>query len=117
MGSLKEKVLLGGIRRLLNGTSRMSRKQAGRLGYYLLSKPRRLPEDPTSVDFIADAEQSQFTDRDGTKINCYHWRGSGPSVLLLHGWESSTGRWFEFYKHLKRGGYDIYALDAPRPRP
>jgi pimeloyl-ACP methyl ester carboxylesterase len=112
MAGRKEKFVIGSIRRLLNGTARMSKRQAGKLGYYLLSKPRRHAEEPQSGAFMQEAERSTF--RSGGKdIQCYHWPGKGPSVLLLHGWESNTGRWFAFFEPLRRAGYAIYAFDAP----
>ncbi len=113
MAKMKERLMLGGIRRLLNGTARMSRKHAGKIGYYLLSKPRRFPEDPANEEFVDLAEQETFCDENGTEIYCYHWRGEGPKVLLLHGWESYTGRWYPFYQPLIDAGYDVYAFDAP----
>lgn len=113
MPLLSEKLLLGGIRRLLNGTSRLSKKQAGKLGYYILSKPRRCPEDPVSEGFMQYAEVGSFTTDDGIALCTYHWPGDGPTVLLLHGWESYTGRWYAFYEPLRAAGYDIWAFDAP----
>jgi pimeloyl-ACP methyl ester carboxylesterase len=112
MAGKREKFVLGGIRRLLNGTARMSRKQAGKLGYYLLSKPRRHPDEPLGEAFMQDAERSTITAA-GNSIQCYHWPGKGPTVLLLHGWESNTGRWFAFFEPLRQAGYSIYAFDAP----
>lgn len=90
----------------------MSRRQAGRLGYYLLSKPRRAPDEPLSDAFMADAERYTLKSG-GKKLQCFHWPGTGPSVLLLHGWESNSGRWFAFFEPLRRAGYSIYAFDAP----
>lgn len=113
MSSLKERFFIGSIRRLLNGTARMSRKQAGKLGYYLLSKPRRFPENPGQERFVDEAEQWQIEDSNGTELHCYHWAGPGPTVLLMHGWESYTGRWFAFYRPLVEAGYSLYAFDAP----
>lgn len=104
--------MLGGLRRLLNGTARVYRRGAGKIGYYLLTTPRRLGDDPGTDAFLAEAERSSFP-FDGSNIQCYHWPGQGPSVLLLHGWESSTARWFALYEPLRRAGYDIYAIDAP----
>ncbi|WP_420458512.1 alpha/beta fold hydrolase [Neolewinella sp.] len=112
MAGRKEKWLLGGIRRLLNGTARMSKRQAGALGYYLLSKPRRAANEPLSDAFMQTAEH-YGVDMDGTKLQCFHWPGRGPSVLLLHGWESNSGRWFAFFEPLRQAGYSIYAFDAP----
>ncbi len=43
----------------------------------------------------------------------YHWPGEGPSILLLHGWESNSSRWRPLIKKLRKKGLDIYALDAP----
>ena len=108
----KEKLMMGGLRRLLNGTARVYRRGAGRIGYYLLTSPRRLADDPGTDDFLAEAEQTSF-DFEGDAIQCYHWPGDGPSVLLLHGWESSTARWFALFEPLQKAGYNIYALDAP----
>ncbi|MEM1358054.1 MAG: alpha/beta hydrolase, partial [Bacteroidota bacterium] len=88
----KEKLMIGGLRRLLNGTARMTRRGAGRIGYYLLTNPRRLDEEPEQEVFLASAEQETLQ-LGGLDIHTYHWPGKGPSVLLLHGWESSTARW------------------------
>ncbi|CAH1001203.1 hypothetical protein LEM8419_02101 [Neolewinella maritima] len=112
MAGRKERLVLGGIRRLLNGTARMSKRQAGALGYYLLSKPRRAADEPLSDAFMKSAQRSTVV-ADGTKLQCYHWPGKGPSVLLLHGWESNSGRWFAFFEPLRQAGYSIYAFDAP----
>ena len=112
MAGRKEKWVLGGIRRLLNGTARMSKRQAGALGYYLLSKPRRAADEPLSDAFMRTARHTTV-EVEGTKLKCYHWPGKGPSVLLLHGWESNSGRWFAFFEPLRQAGYSIYAFDAP----
>lgn len=108
----KEKLMLGGLRRLLNGTARMTRRGAGRIGYYLLTTPRRLEEEPENLVFLESAEQGSMNIMD-MDIRTYHWPGEGPSVLLLHGWESSTARWFALFEPLRKAGYNIYAIDAP----
>jgi esterase/lipase len=112
MANTREKLVIGGLRRLLNGTARMSRRQAGKIGYYLLTKPRRFPEDPSNERFLSEADQSTVR-FNGTNIHCYHWPGKGPTVFLLHGWESYTGRWYELFDPLVKAGYNIYAIDAP----
>jgi len=83
--------MLGGLRRLLNGTARVYRRGAGKMAYYFLTNPRRLADDPGTDKFLQEAEQSDFVFGD-QNIHCYHWPGTGPSVLLLHGWESSSAR-------------------------
>ena len=47
------------------------------------------------------------------KIMTYHRPGSGPRILLCHGWESNTFRWRKLYKELVEAGIDIVAMDAP----
>lgn len=108
----KEKLMIGGLRRLLNGTARMTRRGAGRIGYYLLTNPRRLEEEPENLVFLERAQQQSYH-LTGIDIHTYHWPGDGPSVLLLHGWESSTARWAALFEPLHKAGYNIYALDAP----
>ncbi|MGB3801761.1 MAG: alpha/beta hydrolase [Lewinella sp.] len=112
MAGKKEKFVLSSIRRLLNGTALMSRRHAGKLGFYLLSKPRRAADEPLSEAFMKEARQYTF-EANGTTLQCYHWPAEGPTVLLLHGWESNTGRWFAFFEPLRKAGYSIYAFDAP----
>lgn len=108
----KEKLMISGLRRLLNGTARITRRGAGRIGYHLLTNPRRLDEEPENLVFLESAEQETLQLL-GHKIHTYHWPGDGPSVLLLHGWESSTARWFALFEPLRKAGFNIYAIDAP----
>lgn len=112
MARTREELILSAIRRLLNGTSLLSPRQAGKLGYRLLSRPRRLPLEPVHQAFLDQAQQTKQT-LAGIPIQTYCWPNSGPGVLLLHGWESHTGRWQEFYKALSAAGFAIYAFDAP----
>lgn len=46
-------------------------------------------------------------------IATYHYAGTGPRVLLCHGWESNTFRWRKLFKHLVAADYDIVAMDGP----
>ncbi|NJC27126.1 alpha/beta fold hydrolase [Neolewinella antarctica] len=112
MSANKERIMMGGLRRLLNGTARMTRRGAGRIGYYLLTNPRRIPDDPGTDEFIKDAE-AETIHLLGNDIRAYHWPGTGPSVLLLHGWESSTARWHALFPLLRDNNFDVYAIDAP----
>jgi pimeloyl-ACP methyl ester carboxylesterase len=46
-------------------------------------------------------------------IQTYQWEGKKETVLLVHGWESNTGRWKNMIQRLKQEEYNIVALDAP----
>jgi len=67
------------------------------------------------------ARQRQFLDEAKFKrisiaeheIQAYRWKGTGDTVLLLHGWESNTFRWRNLIKKLQENNFDILAFDAP----
>lgn len=62
--------------------------------------------------FLEDAKDVCIKE-DNTSIQTYRWKSSGPTVLLLHGWESNTFRWGKFIPRLQKEGYNIIAMDAP----
>jgi len=105
-------MMIRALRRLLNGTARHSRRRAGQIGYRLLSRPRRLPLNDQSAAFLKRARREKKT-LGGIPTQTYYWPGPGPGVLLLHGWESCSGRWSDFYHSLRDAGFAIYAFDAP----
>jgi len=47
------------------------------------------------------------------KIQTYFWKGRGPLVLLVHGWESNTHRWWKLITDLQENDFAICAFDAP----
>lgn len=105
-------LILPAVRRALNGLSKVSPDRASKIAYGILAKPRRPSFGKAADDFLALANAQSITSA-GKRIAVYHWPGKGPSVLLLHGWESSTGRWAPYYETFKRHDFDIYAIDAP----
>lgn len=109
---LPRAVLIWLLRALMNGTSLVSRRLAGRLAYKVLSRPQRFPFDPEAHAFLQEAEQ-EYMNADGERIHLYTWPGGSRSVLLAHGWESHTGRWEPFVQALRKHDFTIYALDAP----
>lgn len=46
------------------------------------------------------------------RIQSYSW-GSGPAILLVHGWGGHAGHMTEFVKPLTHAGYRAVAFDAP----
>jgi predicted alpha/beta hydrolase family esterase len=47
------------------------------------------------------------------RLTAWRWDGAGPAVLVVHGWESHTGRMLPLIKPLVAQGYRVVALDAP----
>lgn len=104
--------MLRSISTMLNGSSRLSRRMAGRIVYRLLSRPRRYKLSAPEIQLLDKAERRPFQ-LDGERIQTYTWRGGDRSVLLAHGWESSSARWAEQVHHLQEAGFTVYALDGP----
>ncbi|KQX09727.1 hydrolase [Streptomyces sp. Root431] len=49
--------------------------------------------------------------RDGVRLSCRDWGGSGPDVLLLHGLAGHAGEWDATARALCEAGYRVLALD------
>lgn len=62
--------------------------------------------------FLEDAKDL-ILEQGQVNIQTYRWKGTGPSILLLHGWESNSFRWRDSIKRLQKEGYNIIAMDAP----
>lgn len=67
---------------------------------------------PKQKQFLDDAKH-ELLDVANHKIQTYYWEGEGPSILLMHGWESNTHRWRNLINKLIEQGFAIYAFDAP----
>lgn len=70
--------------------------------------PRNLPPRDWELPLLASAER--ITLRFG--LSALRW-GSGPTVLLLHGWEGRPTQFAYLIRGLVDAGYGVVALDAP----
>lgn len=80
---------------------------ASRMHRAFLTPHERTPRD-WELPLLAEAER--VTLRFG--LSALRW-GSGPAVLLLHGWEGRPTQFAELIRALVRAGYGVVALDAP----
>ncbi|WP_439888989.1 alpha/beta fold hydrolase [Pseudomonas sp. MBLB4123] len=83
------------------------RAVAGRMRRAFMT-PRDLPLRDWELPLLAQAER--VTLRFG--LSALRW-GSGPVVLLMHGWEGRPTQFAELIKALVGAGYAVVALDAP----
>ncbi|MET9671484.1 alpha/beta hydrolase [Streptomyces sp. NPDC006482] len=64
---------------------------------------------------MTDSLSSRWTERvvvrDGARLSCRDWGGSGPDVLLLHGLAGHAGEWDATALALRDAGYRVLALD------
>ncbi|SDI05859.1 Esterase/lipase [Pseudomonas benzenivorans] len=70
--------------------------------------PRELPPREWELPLLGQAER--ITLRFG--LSALRW-GSGPAVLLMHGWEGRPTQFAELIKTLVRAGYGVVALEGP----
>jgi pimeloyl-ACP methyl ester carboxylesterase len=111
---IKKEELPGKAGAVLNTISCISPLWAARLTLYLYSKPMKGRLDEEMEKFLASADENPvLTFNNQIPIQTYHWKGNGPTVLLLHGWESNASRWRLFIKLLQRSDYNIVAMDGP----
>ena len=85
---------------------------AGRLAMKTFAKVRKGRVQPEQQPFLDEARHSVET-VGGNEIQTYQWPGSGPRVLLIHGWESNTFRWRKLIRVLREEGFYVIAFDAP----
>jgi pimeloyl-ACP methyl ester carboxylesterase len=70
--------------------------------------PRRLPPRAWELPMLAQGQR--ITLRFG--LSALRW-GSGPTVLLVHGWEGRPTQFAELIKALVGAGYSAVAIDGP----
>lgn len=96
----------------LNLISYISSGYAANKALHIFSKPRKGKLTDKQKDFLNTASHKDLFYKD-LKIRTYHWKGSGPTLLLAHGWESNSARWRRKIKRFAKEDFNIYALDAP----
>lgn len=85
--------------------------RAARLAERLFTRPPHHPLRPQEDAFLETG--AAFTvNHDGQELACWSW-GSGPVVLLMHGWGSRAGRFRRFVLPLQQRGFRVVAFDGP----
>lgn len=106
------KLAIGLLRFQINTIALFSLSAAGRRALDIFRTPRKGRLREQDQTFLAGAKWETLQ-AVGLDIQTYLWEGSGPTVLLAHGWESNTGRWRTFINVFRKKNYRIVALDAP----
>lgn len=70
----------------------------------------RLPERPLPGFVFTNQPKALGA---GTEIQCYHWPGAGPTLLLAHGWGGNAAQFSAWIKALLGAGFCVLAYDAP----
>jgi pimeloyl-ACP methyl ester carboxylesterase len=100
------------LRTFLNVQARFAPLAAGKLALDFFRTPRRGRLRASDEEFLSKAQHEVLMCGE-IPIQAYHWEGTGPSVLLAHGWESNTVRWTSVIHRFRKKHFRIIALDAP----
>ncbi len=113
MHKVKQHLTIQGLRLYLNTLALFQPEKAGALAFQIFCTPRqgRLREKDSAFLDTADEQQDLYVN--DLNVRCYHWRGPGPTVLLVHGWESNAARWQRLIRQLRAKGFDVVAVDGP----
>lgn len=96
----------------LNSISYLSKSYATNKALSLFSKPRKGQITTIQSAFLETAVHETVI-YESFGIMTYKWAGHKQTILLVHGWESNSGRWIPLINQLKKNDYNIIALDAP----
>ena len=99
--------------RVINTIGRLSPKLAGWIALQLFMRPRRSKFSPAAEVFMSQA--AELTAFSRGRLHGYRWGAheNRPRVLLVHGWESHSGRWIPMAEKLLAAGAQVTAFDGP----
>jgi pimeloyl-ACP methyl ester carboxylesterase len=100
------------VRRALGVLSRTAPDVASRIAADLFMKPRRFAPPPREREVLAEATSFEVPLGATTSIRAWRW-GSGPVILLVHGWEGRGAQLSPFVRPLAGAGFQVVAFDAP----
>ncbi|HEY0140481.1 MAG TPA: alpha/beta fold hydrolase [Thermoanaerobaculia bacterium] len=102
-------VLMRGALRVLSHTSPAT---ASRLAADLFMTPRRFRTPDRERALLADAVPFDVRLGESSNLRAWSW-GSGPLVILVHGWEGRGSQLASFVAPLVERGHRVVAFDAP----
>ncbi|WP_394240329.1 alpha/beta fold hydrolase [Halopseudomonas laoshanensis] len=97
--------------KLIQGLSWVFPEYFGAIGTRLFLQPQRAAPVTRWQDAFADFDKSVI-EVQGLRIPFWH-KGSGPQILLVHGWENDHFALGGFVQPLLDQGYSVAALDLP----
>ena len=99
------------LRTALKLSALISTELAGRWANRLWFRSQRYSQPAREKEWLADAQSLQLTHR-AQPLAVQHW-GTGPTVLLVHGWHGRGAQLGAFAAPLAAAGFRVVAFDAP----
>ena len=90
-----------------------SKQVAAKKAFLVFCTPRGGGIKPHQHDALNAVKDQRVEIEENLTIQTYHWMGSGPTILLIHGWESNSHRWLDLVTRLQKSDYNVVAFDAP----
>lgn len=87
-------------------------KLTGRIALNMFLTPNKRPVSANARTLMAQANRHHLA-HGSRKLAVYEWEGAGPTVLLVHGWESNAGDMRCFLRPLLIQGFRVIAFDGP----
>ncbi len=100
------------LRLLFRLLGALSPTLAARLAATLLLTPLTRRPDTDDAVFLATARTHRIHVA-GNRVQAYEWDGTGPTVLIVHGWISHSARFAPLIEALRQCGLRVIAFDAP----
>jgi pimeloyl-ACP methyl ester carboxylesterase len=100
------------LRLFFGFTQRFSPGLAARAAFHLFLRTFRHPLRADDAAALARARRLSIPVR-GHAITAYEWAGSGPLIVILHGWGSSSARFTLMAQALHARGWRVVVPDAP----
>jgi pimeloyl-ACP methyl ester carboxylesterase len=110
---MKKFIITKAVGLYINISSFISPAYAGRLAYKFFSEPRDGRLNHEALPPMLKEAHAEMITLDDLIFQTYTWKGNETKVLLIHGWESNSWRWEQFFPYLKQSGATIIAIDAP----
>ena len=97
---------------IYNATALVHPKLVARWAFITFCTIRKGGINEQQANFLSEAVATPRA-MEGLMIMEYQWGGSGDTVILVHGWESNSGRWRNLIQMLVEKDFNVVAFDAP----
>jgi pimeloyl-ACP methyl ester carboxylesterase len=92
--------------------SRTAPEMASKIAVDLFMKPRKFARPDREKELLAEAEPFVVSVGAESSVQAWRW-GSGPAVLLVHGWEGRGSQLAPLVRPLLARGFSVVTFDAP----
>lgn len=108
---MKKRLTLLGLRTTFRTVGRVAPAQAALWAEEIFCRPPRGRIRPSETEFLATGTALELPISTGT-LAAWEW-GTGPTVLLVHGWGSRAGRYRVIAPRIVAEGHRVVAYDGP----